>query len=159
MICIHDICLHDVFLLVSHSLFGLESLIAYTDNELQCGIPGMFTFLNCSSVTEIGCILQKNVVSDKKVSMVTNFMYAPELPIDVNIESSAVKLCKYLYEFQIEVFEDKIQLQFICEFDNKSSEDKANQLFNNIDKLLVEKSFQALFDRRNNEIHFEDFDF
>ena len=151
--------LSDVFLLVSHSLFGLESLIAYTDNELQCGIPGMFTFLNCSSVTEKGCILQKNVVSDKKVSMVTNFMYAPELPIDVNIESSAVKLCKYSYEFQIEVFEDKIQLQFICEFDNKSSEDKANQLFNNIDKLLVEKSFQSLFDRRINEIHFEDFDF
>jgi amino acid adenylation domain-containing protein len=155
-----ELSLQDCFLLLSHSLFGTESLIAYTDNALQRGIPGMFTFLNCSSFSKSGSRLQKNVESNKSVSLVTNFMYAPELPLsDINIQSSGVKSCKYPYEFQIEVFDDKIMLQFICEDDNPISADKAKQLFTNVDKLLDEKSFESLFDEKSKEIHFEDFDF
>ena len=94
------------------------------------------------------------------VSLVTNFMYAPELPVsNINIQSSGVKSCKYPYELQIEVFDDKIMLQFICEADKPASADKAKQFFANIDKLLDEKSFESLFDEKSKEIHFEDFDF
>jgi hypothetical protein len=155
-----ELSLQDCFLLLSHSIFGTDSLIAYTDNALQCGIPGMFTFLNCSSFSKSGSRLQKNVESNKTVSLVTNFMYAPELPLnDINIQSSGVKSCKYPYELQIEVFDDKIMLQFICEADNPTSADKAKLLFDNIDKLLDEKSFESIFDEKSKEIHFEDFDF
>jgi aryl carrier-like protein len=155
-----ELSLQDCFLLLSHSIFGTESLIAYTDNALQCGIPGMFTFLNCSSLFKSGPRLQKNTESNKTVSLVTNFMYAPELPVsNINIQSSVVKYCKYPYELQIEVFDDKIVIQFIYEADNPISADKAKQLFTNIDKLLDEKSFETLFDEKSKEIHFEDFDF
>lgn len=155
-----ELSLQDCFLLLSHSIFGTESLIAYTDNALQCGIPGMFTFLNCSSLFKSGPRLQKNTESNKTVSLVTNFMYAPKLPVsNINIQSSVVKYCKYPYELQIEVFDDKIVIQFIYEADNPISADKAKQLFTNIDKLLDEKSFETLFDEKSKEIHFEDFDF
>jgi len=155
-----ELSLQDVFLFLSHSIFGIDSLVAFTDNALQCGIPGMFTFLNCSSFSKSGSRLQKNVESNKSVSLVTNFMYAPELPVsNINLQFSGVKSCKYPNELQIEVFDDKIMLQFICEADNPISADKAKQLFSNIDKLMVEKSFESLFDEKSKEIHFEDFDF
>ena len=158
-----ELSLQDCFLLLSHSIFGNESLVAYTDNALQCGLPGMFTLLNCSrflNSENIKSSLQKNADSNKTVSLVTNFMYAPELPLsDITIKSNGIKSCKYPYEFQIEVFNDKIMLQFICEADNPLSVDKAKQLFTNIDKLLDEKSFESLFNEKSKEIHFEDFDF
>jgi aryl carrier-like protein len=155
-----ELSLKDCFLYLSHSIFENESLIAFTDNTLQSGIPGMFTFLNCSSFSKSGLRLQKNVESNKTVSLVPNFMYAPELPVsDIKIHSGSIKSCKYPYELQIEVFDDKIMIQFICEEDNPISDEKAKQLFNNIDKLLVEKSFESLFYEKSKEIHFEDFDF
>ena len=155
-----ELSLQDCFLLLSHSIFGTESLIGYTDNTFQCGIPGMFTFLNCSSYLKSTGSLEKNIESKETVSMVTNFMHTPDLPLnDINIESSKIKTCKYLYELQIVVFEDKIILQFICEADNPISADKAKQLFAHIDKLIDEKSFEALFNENSKDIHFEDFDF
>ena len=155
-----ELSLKDCFPYLSHSIFENESQIAFTDNTLQSGMPGMFTFLNCSSFSKSGLRLQKNVESNKTVSLVTNFMYAPELPVsDIKIHSGSIKSCKYPYELQIEVFDDKIMIQFICEEDNPISDEKAKQLFNNIDKLLVEKSFESLFYEKSKEIHFEDFDF
>jgi amino acid adenylation domain-containing protein len=158
-----ELSLQEFSLLLSHSIFGNESFVAYTDNTHQCGIPGMFTFLNCSHFSKSGNIkssLHKNSETKNMVSVVTNFMLAPELPLsDINIKSNGIKSCKYPYEFQIEVFDDKIRLQFICEADNPLSANKAKQLFTNIDKLLDEKSFDSLFDEKTKKIHFEDFDF
>lgn len=155
-----ELSLQDCFLMLSHSLFGANSLIGFTDNGLQCGIPGMFTFLNCSSYLKSTGTLEKNIESKETVSMVTNFMHTPDLPLsDINIKSSKVKTCKYPYELQIEVFEDKIILQFICEADNPISADKVKQLFAHIDKLMDEKSFESLFKENSKDIHFDDFDF
>ena len=158
-----SINLQDAFLLLSHSIFGRESCIAYTDNGFQCGIPGMFTFLNSSRLAAKGNIiesLQKNSGIDKTASMVTNFMYSPELPLDdLEIQSSSVQFCKYPYELQVELFEDKIKLQFIAEENNPLAEKKAKQLYENIEQVLKEQSFERLFSEKSKEIHFEDFDF
>ena len=158
-----SINLQDAFLLLSHSIFGRESCIAYTDNGFQCGIPGMFTFLNSSRLAAKGNIiesLQKNSGTDKTASMVTNFMHSPELPVDdLEIQSSSVQFCKYPYELQVEMFEDKIKLQFIAEENNPLAEKKAKQLYENIEQLLMEQSFEKLFSEKSKEIHFEDFDF
>jgi hypothetical protein len=160
---VSSINLQDAFLLLSHSIFGRESCIAYTDNGFQCGIPGMFTFLNSSRLAEKGNIiesLQKNSGTDKTASMVTNFMYSPELPLDdLEIQSSSVQFCKYPYELQVELFEDKIKLQFIAEENNPLAEKKAKQLYENIEQVLKEQSFERLFSEKSKEIHFEDFDF
>jgi hypothetical protein len=87
-------------------------------------------------------------------------MYSPELPADaLTIQSSSVQFCKYPYELQIEVFEDNIKLDFIAEEDNPMAADKAKQLFENIDQVLQEQSFDKLFNKKSKEIHFEDFDF
>lgn len=159
----NGISLQDVFLLLSHSIFGLESIVAYTDNSFQCGIPGMFTFLNSSSLADNGNLtesLQKNSEATKTAAIVTNFMYSPELPADaLTIQSSSVKFCKYPYELQIEVFADNIKLDFIAEEDNPMAAVKAKQLFENIEQLLQEQSFDKLFNKKSKEIHFEDFDF
>lgn len=159
----NGISLQDAFVLLSHSIFGLDSIVAYTDNSFQCGIPGLFTFLNSSSLADKGNLiesLQRNSETTKTAAIVTNFMYGPELPPDaLSIKSSKVQFCKYPYELQIEVFEDNIILDFIAEEDNPMAADKAKQLFENIEQVLLEQSFDKLFNKKSKEIQFEDFDF
>ena len=96
----------------------------------------------------------------KTASIVTNFMYSPDLLLrDIEIQTSTVQTCKYPYELQIEVFEDNISLHFIAEADNPLAADKAKQLFANIEQVLNERSFNGLFIEKSKDIHFEDFDF
>jgi hypothetical protein len=39
------------------------------------------------------------------------------------------------------------------------AEKKAKQLYENIEQVLKEQSFERLFSEKSKEIHFEDFDF
>ena len=161
----HEISLQDLFLLLSHSIFDKTESIGYTDNSQQIGIPGMFTFLNTSSLSnssETNQLLLKGLTTDKSVAMVSNFMHSPDLP-DTNIElkNADIRACKYPYELQIEVSFDNIQIQFIAEDKNPFTEKKSNQLFENLEKLLINKSFHAIFQEniKSSNIHFNDFDF
>jgi amino acid adenylation domain-containing protein len=155
--------LQDLFLMLAHSIFDSKSTIGYTDNSQQIGIPGMFTFLNQSNIFPSkppGELLLKDTSSDKTVSMVMNFMYSPELPIeDIELENSTIINCKYPYELQVEVEKQMINLMFICEKENPIGKEKAHLLFENLDKLLIEKSFSRIFNETSKKIEFEDFDF
>jgi aryl carrier-like protein len=159
------ISLQDLFLLLSHSIFDHNETIGFTDNSQQIGIPGMFTFINSSALsnsTETNQLLQKGLASDSFVAMVTNFMHSPELPdTTIQIESTQIKTCKYPYELQVEVSKSDIQIQFIVEEKNPIAEAKSIQLFKNLDKLLKEKSFDEIFQKNEiaPKIHFDDFDF
>lgn len=161
----HEISLQDLFLLLSHSIFDRTEAIGYTDNSQQIGVPGMFTFLNTSSLsnsTESNQLLLKGLTSDKPVAMVTNFMHSPDLPeSNIVLENADILSCKYPYELQIEVSNDYIEIQFIAEDKNPSTEKKSNQLFENLEKLLIDKSFHAIFQENltSSNIHFDDFDF
>ena len=125
----------------------------------------MFTFLNTSSlsnVDETKQMLQKGLTQDKPVAMVTNFMHSPDLPdLNFQIENSKIKTCKYPYELQIEVSNNNIYLQLIAEEKNAFAEEKSNQLFDNLDKLLKLKTFKDILEtkKKNSNIHFDDFDF
>jgi hypothetical protein len=79
-----ELSLQDCFLLLSHSIFGNESLVAYTDNALQCGLPGMFTLLNCSrflNSKNIKSSLQKNADSNKTM---LQFICEADNPLSVD---------------------------------------------------------------------------
>jgi len=161
----HEISLQDLFLLLSHSIFDRTEAIGYTDNSQQIGVPGMFTFLNTSSLsnsTESNQLLLKGLTSDKPVAMVTNFMHSPDLPeTNIELENADIRSCKYPCELQIEVSNDYIEIQFIAEDQKPSTEKKSNQLFENLEKLLTDKSFHAIFQEnlKSSNIHFDDFDF
>ena len=160
----------DLLLLLSHSLFGDNDLIAFTDNSLQAGIPGMFTFLNNSKLLVIPDdktfddqkILCKHIDTTQKASMVINLMYAPELPIStVQLQSELQKFCKYPYELQVSVNPENIEIQLWTEENNTRAEEKSILLDKHLGILLKEVLLSALFRDFNKieQIHFEDFDF
>jgi tyrocidine synthetase-3 len=153
--------LHDLFLLLAHSIFEKSESIGFTDNSQQIGTPGMYTFINTSLLSNESEFL-KGLRSEKPVAMVTNFMHSPELP-DVRIEfkNADIKSCKYPYELQIEVSNEMIILQFITEETNPLAENKSSKLFENLEILLIEKSISSIFIDPSNasNIHFDDFDF
>jgi len=161
----YDISLQDLFLLLSHSIFDRTEAIGYTDNSQQIGIPGMYTILKTSTLSnsnEISKLLIKDTLKEKRVLMVSNFMHSIELP-DPNIQilATEIKLCKYPYELQIEVSNNGIQLQFIMEDKNPLAERKSKDLFGNLEKILTEKTLNTFLHKEPNliNVHFEDFDF
>lgn len=158
-----NLSIKDAFLLIAHSVFGRDSIIAFTDNGYQCGIPGMFTFLNNCELIKDSILVEsliKNIESKKTASMVVNLMYPPELPNEkIIIESSNVKQCKYPYELQIEIHEDEVKLELIAEEDNIMANDIAKHIFSNLEKSIDDQSFEKIFIEKNKEIHFDDFDF
>jgi amino acid adenylation domain-containing protein len=161
----HEISILDLFLLLSHSIFDSSDFIGFTDNNQQIGIPGMYTFLNTSALSNMGetkQMLLKGLTQDKHVAMVTNFMHSPDLPdLNFQIENSKIKTCKYPYELQIEVTNDNIYMQLIAEEKNAFAEEKSNKLFENLDKLLKLKTFKDILEteKKTSNIHFDDFDF
>ena len=161
----HEISLQDLFLLLSHSIFDRKELIGYTDNSQQIGIPGMFTFLNTSTLSnspETNKLLLKGSTTDRSAAIVTNFMYSPDLAdINIELENSDIKICKYPYELQIEVSNHYIQIKFIAEENNAIAEAKSLHFYENLKSLLSEKSFNTIFQLKEqvNNIHFDDFDF
>ena len=157
--------MNDFFLLLAHSLFSRNDTVGYTDNSQQIGIPGMFTFLNISSLSnsnQLKNLLQKNAEIDKIVSIVVNFIHSPELPIEqIEIHNTKITSCKYPYELQIEVYPSKIVLQLIAEIENTAAKEKSTLLFTTIDSVLTQKSLENLFSIQEEKInvHFDDFDF
>jgi len=161
----YEYSLNDFFLLLAHSLFSKNDTVGYTDNSQQIGIPGMFTFLNISSLSnsnQLKNLLQKNAEIDKIVSIVVNFIHSPELPIEqIEIHNTKITSCKYPYELQIEVYPSKIVLQLIAEIENTAAKEKSSLLFTTIDSVLTQNSLDNLFSIQEEKInvHFDDFDF
>lgn len=161
----YEYSMNDFFLLMAHSLFGRNDAVGYTDNSQQIGIPGMFTFLNISCLSnsnQLNNLLQKNAKTDKIVSIVVNFIHSPELPIEqIKIHNSKITSCKYPFELQIEVYPSKIILQLIAEIENTAAKEKSTLLFTTIDSVLTQKSLENLFSKQEEKIniHFDEFDF
>jgi amino acid adenylation domain-containing protein len=161
----NELSLLDLFLLLSHSIFDQTDSIGFTDNTQQIGIPGMFTFLNTSTLSDAieskSCLL-KGRSSDKTVAMVTNFMYRPDLPDSrFVIKNKELSTCKYPYELQIEVSQQIIQIQFIGEQTNPFLHQKSTLFFENLEKLLIDQTFDGIFpeNHKKSTVDFDEFDF
>jgi hypothetical protein len=161
----NELSLLDLFLLLSHSIFDQTDSIGFTDNTQQIGIPGMFTFLNTSTLLDAreskSCLL-KGRSSDKTVAMVTNFMYRPDLPDSrFVIKNKGLSTCKYPYELQIEVSQQTIQIQLIGENTNPFLTQKSTLFFENLEKLLIDQTFDGIFpeNHKKSTVDFDEFDF
>jgi hypothetical protein len=125
----------------------------------------MFTFLNTSTLSDASeskrCLL-KGRSSDKTVAMVTNFMYSADLPDSrFVIKNKELSTCKYPYELQIEVSQQIIQIQFIGEQTNPFLHQKSTLFFENLEKLLIDQTFDGIFpeNQKKSTVDFDEFDF